>query len=92
MQKKIFELEEYAASRPAGIFVSDSFPSKVSPESETRKRNFANELIHICPDGVSRLFDWHSRFTPGAGRIHFYPLENSNKIIIGSIANANIIK
>lgn len=92
MQKRLFELEEYATQRKTGIFNPEDLPSKVTPESETRKRDFANELLQVCPDGATRLFDWHSRFTPGAGRIHFYPLENSNKIIVGSIANANEIK
>lgn len=92
LQKRLFDLAEYAARRPAGIFQADALPSKVTPESDTRKRDFANELIHQCPDGVSRLFDWHSRFTPGAWRLHFYPLEDSNRIIVGNIANQNEIK
>ena len=41
--------------------------SKVSPESESRQ--------HLCtfvgPDGLSHLYDWHARYTPTAGRIHF---------------------
>jgi hypothetical protein len=92
MKKRLFDLEEYAAKRQAGFFNADELPTLVTPESETRKRDFANELTHICPDGATRLFDWHSRFTPGAGRIHFYPLDDSNKIIVGSIANQNEIK
>lgn len=92
LQKRLFELEEYASRRKEGIFHADELPSKVTPESETRMRDFANELIRVCPDGITRSFDWHSRFTPGAWRIHFYPLENSNKIIVGNIANQNEIK
>jgi hypothetical protein len=92
LQKRLFELEACASGRTAGIFQSEELPTKVTPESESRKREFANELIRLCPDGVTRLFDWHSRFTPGAWRLHFYPLENSNKIIVGNIANQNEIK
>jgi hypothetical protein len=91
-QKRLFELEAYAAKRTAGIFRSEELPSKVTPESETRSNTKSNELYQLCPDGATRFFDWHSRFTPGAGRIHFFPLEDSNKIIIGSIANQNEIK
>ena len=44
-----------------------SWSSKVSPEAEQRKV--------LCQfrdvDGVTRCFDLHARFTPGAGRIHF---------------------
>lgn len=92
LQKRLEELEAYAAQRTAGHFDPDELPSKVSPESATRGEAFANELTQQCSDGVTRFFDWHSRFTPGAGRIHFYPLEDSQSIIIGSIANQNTIK
>lgn len=92
LQKRLDELEDYAAKREAGHFDPEELPSKVSPESATRSETFANELTQQCPDGVVRFFDWHSRFTPGAGRIHFYPLEESKAIIIGSIANQNTIK
>lgn len=92
LQKRLDELEDYATQREAGHFDPDELPSKVSPESATRSETFANELTQQCPDGLVRFFDWHSRFTPGAGRIHFYPLEESKAIIIGSIANQNTIK
>jgi len=92
MQKRLYELEEYASKRQAGVFNAEALPSKVTPESITRGNEFASKLIRDCPDGKTRFFDWHARFTPGAGRIHFFPLEDSNKIIIGNIANQNEIK
>jgi hypothetical protein len=92
LQKRLEELEIYAAQRETGHFDPDELPTKVTPESETRKEDFASELIQKCPDGETRLFSWHSRFTPRAGRVHFYPLEDSQSIIIGSIANQNTIK
>jgi len=91
IQKRLFELDGYASKRGL-IFRSEDLPSKVSPESSTRLKEFSNQLIQTCPDGIQRIFSLHSRFTPGSGRIHFYPLENSNKILIGSIANQNEIK
>lgn len=92
LQKRLFELEDYAARRSAGEFDADALPSKVTPESETRLRDFAAELTRACPDGEIRLFSWHARFTPGAWRLHFYPLEKSNEIIVGNVANQNEIK
>ena len=92
LQKRLFELEDYAARRPAGEFDADALPSKVTPESETRLRDFAAELTRACPDGENREFSWHARFTPGAWRLHFYPLEDSSTIIVGNIANQNDIK
>ncbi|MEU4643407.1 hypothetical protein [Micromonospora sp. NPDC023814] len=42
--------------------------SKITPESETRKSLcwFTDEQ-----DGNSHIFEWHARFTPRAGRLHF---------------------
>jgi len=41
--------------------------SKVTPEGETRRR-----LCRFTDlDDVERVFDLHSRFTPGAGRVYF---------------------
>ena len=92
LQKRLEELETYAAQREAGHFDPDELPTIVTPESATRSETFANELTQQCPDGITRFFSWHSRFTPGAGRVHFYPLEDSKTIIVGSIANQNTIK
>lgn len=92
LQKRLFELEAYASQRSAGEFDPGELPSKVTPESETRERDFAAELTRVCPDGETRMFSWHARFTPGAWRLHFYPLEDSNQIIIGNVANQNEIK
>jgi hypothetical protein len=41
--------------------------SKVTPEAESRKRLCRFEDF----DGIERIFDWHGRFTPGAGRVYF---------------------
>jgi hypothetical protein len=92
LRKRLLELEVYASQRASGEFDPDQIPSKTTPESETRLRDFANELNRLCTDGETREFNWHVRFTPGAGRIHFYPLEDSQVIIIGNIANQNEIK
>lgn len=47
---------------------SPPFRTKVTPEGETRSRLF--EFKDLA--GVDRSFDMHSRYTPGAGRIHFW--------------------
>lgn len=64
------------ASKLNGIPIKpEDFQTKTTRESETRLRLFENELTILCPDGKYRLFDWHVRFTPGAGRIHFSHLK-----------------
>jgi len=55
--------------------------SKVSPESASRE--------HLCQfedlDGQRRLFEWHARFTPGPGRLHFRLVPESRTIRVAYI-------
>lgn len=44
-----------------------SWRSKVTPEFEMRRLKCRFTDL----DGVVRTFDWHARFTPGKGRLHF---------------------
>lgn len=50
-----------------------NFLSKTTPEHEMRRKKFK------FPDlsGTERYFDMHSRYTPGAGRVHFW-LDRAN--------------
>lgn len=85
--KRLSELEKAAQNWTEGNFNIESLPSKVTPESESRLKDFVSELTVICPDGVPRLFSLHSRFTPGKGRLYFYFSRElgPGKIIIGYI-------
>jgi hypothetical protein len=38
-------------------------------------------------DGVERVFDWHGRFTPGKGRIHFRLIAEERKARIAYIGS-----
>jgi hypothetical protein len=83
--KRLFELENYCSKWKTGIFTGKNFSSKVTPESESRRLKFKDELTFTCPDGTTRLFSWHARYTPGAGRIHFAPDNSKRTIYIGYI-------
>ncbi len=82
--KRLFELEEQTQKWTDGNFDINLLPSKVTPESDTRLKNFQQELTFQCPDGIYRRFDLHLRMTPGANRLYFYPIE-PQKLIIGYI-------
>lgn len=56
-----------------------------SPESDTREKLFASRMTFLFENGISYLCSWHLRFTPGAGRIHFYHEPTEKKIYIGYI-------
>ena len=78
--KRLFLIDGHCSKWETGIFTGKNFPLKVTPESESRRLKFKDELTFTCPDGETRFFSWHARYTPGAGRIHFVP-DNSKKII-----------
>ncbi|WBQ04150.1 hypothetical protein [Kribbella sp. CA-293567] len=48
--------------------------TKTTPEHEQRRK--LCEFVDI--DGRTQIFDWHARFTPGAGRVHFRLIPESN--------------
>jgi hypothetical protein len=88
----LFDIQNVAANMNGREIKPENFAAKTSKESETRLRNFKNELTKMCPDNNYRLFDWHCRFTPGAGRIYFFPFQDQNRILIGIIGNQNTVK
>jgi hypothetical protein len=82
---RLFELEYYCAGWTTRGFDADALPSKITPESEPTLQSYAAEHTFYGPDGIGRLFCWHARFTPGAGRIYFFPEEERRVIIVGHI-------
>ncbi len=83
--KKLFELEESSKKWVDGAFRLD-LASKASVESQSRLRQFEDELTFECSDGKQRLFSLHVRITPGAWRLHFCT-ELGLGIIIGYIGS-----
>jgi hypothetical protein len=58
-----------------------TFLTKTTPEKEQRSKLFYfNDL-----SGVERCFDWHSRYTPGAGRVHFWCDRASGRLTIAHV-------
>ena len=56
-------------------------------ESQSRQKQFEDNLSFICSDGKKRLFSPHVRITPGAWRLHFCTELGPGKIIIGYIGS-----
>lgn len=84
--KRLFELEEYCKIWTEGALDLDSIPSKASPESDSRLKQFKQQLTFQCPDGQERIFSLHLRMTgAGAWRLHFCAELGPGKIIIGYI-------
>ncbi len=80
----LLDLEKIANQR---IQISTRlFKYKTTPESDSRLNNYKDRLTFLCSDGTERLFSWHSRYTPGDGRIHFFPTVEQ-KFYIGYIGS-----
>jgi len=83
--KRLSDLNQYARSWTSGAFDSALLASKVTPESPETLRRYSQERTFHCPDGVDRIFSWHMRFTPGMGRLHLYPDNETHTITVGYI-------
>lgn len=83
--RKLFELEALSKNWTDGALDLEKLPSKVSPESESRLKQFREQLNIKCLDGTKRIFSLHVRMTPGAWRLHFCTELGPGKIIIGYI-------
>ena len=67
---------EWRRSAPA-----PSWRSHITPESDTRRH-----LTRFTDlDGITRFFEWHARFTPGPGRIHFRIDAAAHRLVIAYI-------
>jgi hypothetical protein len=83
--RRCFEFENYCRVWETGPFEAQQLPSKTSPESQATLQQFSRERTFLCPDGQERLFSWHVRLTPGAWRIHFFPVSETRTILIGYV-------
>ncbi|BCJ57160.1 hypothetical protein [Micromonospora endophytica] len=67
VKERLAELELTVADWVPSAEAAPQWRSKVTPESESRKAL----CRFVDTDGQAHLFDWHARFTPRAGRLHF---------------------
>lgn len=85
---KLCELQSVASKSIAGVGIQESdFDSKVTYESRQREKDLKDKLTFLCPDGKKHLCSWHACYTPGAGRIHFYPVESERIFYIAYIGH-----
>lgn len=70
--KRLNELETACRNWKRGAFDKNTLPH-CTPESEATLTTYKTDHSFECSDGETRLFSLHTRFTPGAGRIFFYP-------------------
>ena len=67
VMKRLHELQQCVGEWDPNQTPTPTWRTLTTPEHEGRKRLCEFEDL----DGVVRCFDWHSRFTPGSGRLYF---------------------
>lgn len=80
-QHALMDLEIAAARWKTDAAAMPTFLTKVTPEGEQRSKLFNFDDL----SGVQRCFDWHSRYTPGAGRVHFWCDRSSGRLTIAHV-------
>ena len=66
---KLQDINSAAQKLNNGVLRKDLFHYKASPEHEQRGQ--LPEMDILFDDGITRHCEWHLRYTPGCGRIHF---------------------
>lgn len=84
VRKNLLDLERVAALTGAGIPPTDKLFREKATQEFSGRRNL-QKLIITFKDGVNRLCDWHLRYTPTEGRVHFCPDLAAHKIYVGYI-------
>ncbi|ADE85067.1 hypothetical protein [Rhodobacter capsulatus] len=80
-RQALMDLEIAAAHWNTKDAAMPTFLTKTTPEKEQRSKLF----YFIDLSGVERCFDWHSRYTPGAGRVHFWCDRSSGRLTIAHV-------
>ena len=81
---KLQDIDNAAQKLNGGVLRSEFFHYKASPEHEQRRQ--LPEMYIAFEDGRTRNCEWHLRYTPGCGRIHFSADEgDGNTIFVGHI-------
>lgn len=81
VRERLTELQEAVAAWGPTETRTPAYKTRTTPESATRR----NLCWCVDLDGEKRLFELHSRFTPGKGRLHFRLVPESSEARIAYI-------
>ncbi|ASU77623.1 hypothetical protein CDG81_04060 [Actinopolyspora erythraea] len=83
VRDRLLELERVTAEWRPDLAHQPEWWSHVTPESSSRK----SRCEFRDADGVTRTFDMHARFTPGAGRVHFRLAPEERALVVAYIGS-----
>lgn len=81
---KLQDLNKVAQNLNGGPLKKELFQYKATPEHQ--QRGNLKEIFITFDDGIVRNCEWHLRYTPGTGRIHFSADKgDGNTIYVGHV-------
>lgn len=83
--RHLFALNERARSWDGATPFSAGYPFPCSEESQTTLAMYGESRTFRCPDGVRRVFSWHSKINFEKWRIHFIDDPTTRRVLIGYI-------
>ncbi len=83
--KRLHELDRSFRGWDGSHFDPSVLPMKITGESPSTLDRYSEDRTFLCPDGEYRLFVLHTRLTPGAWRIYFFPHPETRKNFVGYI-------
>ena len=83
--RHLFALNERARAWDGTTPFSEGYPFPCSEESQTTLAMYSEARTFVCPDGVRRVFSWHSKINFEKWRIHFIDEPATRRVLIGYI-------
>jgi hypothetical protein len=82
--ERLFELERFCVTWTKPGFDQSKLP-KASYESAVTMQQYGEQRKFVCPDGQTRVFEFHLKGLPGNWRIHIWPDEEKRSFLVGYI-------
>jgi hypothetical protein len=83
--RHLFALNERARAWDVSKPFEVGYPFRCSEESESTLAAWGETRTFRCPDGVRRVFSWHSKIACEAWRIHFRTSPEARRVLIGYV-------
>ena len=85
VKEALIQLNYCCQNWTTGVFSTKGYSIEVSGESKPTLQKYSKERTFRCPDGQDRLFDQHIKLKVCNWRIHFFPQEAGEKMIVGYV-------
>jgi hypothetical protein len=83
IMRGLFQLNSFCLVWKTGAFDPKLVGCSVSPESAQTLEMYGPERTFLCPDGLTRTFNWHTKL--GRWRIYFDPVHGPGRLIVGYV-------